>query len=132
MNADTFDTHSHCCPVCHRAGAIKPPKLIAGLLTCPHCRSRLVVSWSGHYVRDPFILKSIVAGQRLRRESHPFARICRDFRLTTQPFVLAILGTAVFLGTALVFAQTSSSGQPIPTESLPSMSLGTEENPPSE
>lgn len=83
-------------------------------------------------MRDPFILKSIMAGQRLRRESRPFARICRDVRLTTQPLILAILGTVVFLGTALVFTQASSSGQRFPTESLPEVSLETEENPVSE
>jgi hypothetical protein len=96
MNADTFDAKSNFCPVCHRAGVVKSPKLIAGLLTCQQCRTRLVVSWSGHYVRDPFTLKCLATEQRLRRESRPIARIYRDFALICRPLVLlALLGSVV-------------------------------------
>lgn len=119
MSAYTFDTPSHDCPICRRAGAAKPHKLITGLLTCQHCRERLVVTWSGHYVRDPFARKQLASGQQLRRESHPFARMRRDFKLTTHPLLLAVLGGAVFFGTAFAVAQTTSLWQPSSVQDSP-------------
>lgn len=116
MNADTFNTYSPICPVCHRAGAAQPPKLIAGLLTCQSCRERLVVSWSGHYVRDPFT-RQLTTERMLRRESHPIARLYRDLKSTSRPFVVAIVGTAVLLGTALCVLQATSSSVQAPTTS---------------
>ncbi len=109
MNAHFFDASSQTCPVCHRSGAIKPHKLIKGLLTCQHCRERLVVSCSGHYVRDPFAFKQLNQGQLLRQQSHPLARFWRDFKVSSQPFLLATLGSAVLVGIALVFYQVGVS-----------------------
>jgi hypothetical protein len=105
MNAHFFDTSSQTCPVCHRSGAIKPHKLIKGLLTCQHCRERLVVSCSGHYVRDPFALQQLNQGQLLRQQSHPLARFWRDFTFSSQPFFLATIGSTLLIGFALVFYQ---------------------------
>lgn len=122
MSAHTFDTPSHNCPICRRAGAAKPHKLISGLLTCQHCRERLVISWSGHYVRDPFAARQLTSGQKLRRESRPLARICRDFKLTTHPLLLAVLGGAVFLGTAFAVSQTIPLGQPSSIQDSPTAS----------
>lgn len=107
MNAHTFDTDSPVCPICHRAGVIKPHKLLKGLLTCHNCRERLVVSWSGHYVRDPFSLKPLATGQMLRRESRPLARIQRDFRSMIPSIVWTMLGSAIFMGTAVFLVQNA-------------------------
>jgi ribosomal protein L37AE/L43A len=111
MNVHTFDKPS--CPICHRSGAIKPHRLLTGLLTCEYCRERLVVSWSGHYVRDPFALKKIANGRMLRRASSPLARICRDFRLSGSSLAFVILGSAVLLGMILAALQTFSL-EPLP------------------
>jgi hypothetical protein len=115
MNAHTFDTPSPVCPICHRAGVIKPHKLLKGLLTCQNCRERLVVSWSGHYVRDPFTLNHIATGQMLRRESRPLARIQRDFRFAIPSILWTVLGSAIFMGTAVFLVQSA----PIKNKALP-------------
>lgn len=108
MDGHLFDTHSPTCPVCHRSGAIKPHKLLKGLLTCQYCRERLVVSWSGHYVRDPFTLNCLSSGKMLRRESHPLARIRRDFRATPS-LLLTLIGGAILLGFAVTNLQSTPS-----------------------
>lgn len=107
MNAHTFDTDSPVCPICHRAGVIKPHKILKGLLTCQNCRERLVVSWSGHYVRDPFSLQPLATGQMLRRESRPLARLQRDFRLVIPSLLWTVLGSAIFMGTAVFLVQNA-------------------------
>jgi RNA polymerase subunit RPABC4/transcription elongation factor Spt4 len=98
MNAHIFDSHSIICPVCHHTTRIPASGLVMGLFTCPHCGSRLVVSWSGHYVRDPFTLQQIAVGQMLRRQSHPVARIIRDFVLAKRSAIAFLVASAVFLG----------------------------------
>lgn len=102
MNAHTFDHDAVICPLCHRAGRIKPPRLFNGLLTCPQCRERFVVSHSGHFVRDPFTLRRLTDSRTLRRQSHPFARILRDFGVARYPSLFAIASTAVLLGLTLM------------------------------
>ncbi|MBD2021261.1 hypothetical protein H6F43_13860 [Leptolyngbya sp. FACHB-36] len=121
MSAHTFDSSSHSCPVCQRGSAATPQRLITGLLACPHCRERLVVSWSGHYVRDPFTLKPLVTGQTLRRESRPLARIRRDLRLSSYSLAIGLVGGAVFLGVMVGLLQNSmtpASTEPPSIESL--------------
>lgn len=124
MSAHTFDTHFPICPICQRANAVKPHKLLTGLLTCHHCRERLVISWSGHYVRDPFTLKRLATGEMLRRESRPLARMGRDLKQTPYPLLLAVLGGAVVLGGILSIFYHSSSRQGFPAgESNPTMNI---------
>lgn len=77
---------------------MKSHKVITGLLTCKHCQHQLVVSWSGHYVRDPFALQRLTTGRMLRRASHPLARLYRDVAIAAQPLVLAALGSIVMVG----------------------------------
>ncbi|PSB21879.1 hypothetical protein C7B65_00165 [Phormidesmis priestleyi ULC007] len=98
MNADTFDRPSSPCPVCHHMSGLRSLKMVDGLLTCPYCRERLVVSVSGHYVRDPFALKQRVTGQMLRRQSRPLARILRDSGISRHSSLLAMVGSLFFLG----------------------------------
>jgi len=101
MNAYTFDHDAVICPLCHRAGRIRPHRLLNGLLTCPQCRERFVISRSGHFVRDPFTLKQLTDSRTLRRQSHPFARILRDFGLARQPSLVAIASSVMLLGLTL-------------------------------
>ncbi|NJK28289.1 MAG: hypothetical protein HC925_07150 [Coleofasciculaceae cyanobacterium SM2_3_26] len=117
MNARTFDgdTHSISCPVCKRTTDLQPREMILGLFTCPHCRSRLVISWSGNYVRDPFTLKNVAVGQMLRRQSRPFARILRDFSVARRSYtVLIVTSAAIALSFAFVALQTGETQRPSP------------------
>jgi len=67
----------------------------------------MVISWSGHFVRDPFTLKQLTVGKMLRRESRPLARIQRDLGIGKLFPLLALLGSAVFLGFAIVATEQS-------------------------
>ncbi|MEB3828498.1 hypothetical protein LKK83_13505 [Phormidium sp. CCY1219] len=61
-----------------------------------------MISWSGHYVRDPFSLKQLSVARLLRRQSRPAARILRDVGLGKPPSLWAIL--AGILVASLTFA----------------------------
>ncbi len=95
MNAHIFESHSVLCPVCNRSGQSNPGEILGGLYTCPHCQARLVISWSGHYVRDPFIFKQLSVARLLRRQSSPVARILRDVGIKKRPSVWAVLAGVV-------------------------------------
>lgn len=98
MNAHTFDSHSVTCPICNRTGTIQSGLMFGGLYTCPYCQERLVISWSGHYVRDPFTLKQLAVGRMLRRQSRPLARVLRDVGLAKRPSLMGVLASAVVVG----------------------------------
>jgi len=102
MNAHTFDGHSVTCPICHRSKGMRLGNMGNGLYMCPYCQERFVVTESGHYVRDPQPNKKQRAdGQMLRRQSRPLARMRRDFRIVKPIFLIAIVGSAIFLGYTL-------------------------------
>ncbi len=105
MNAHTFDSHSVVCPICRRTGPINPGQMLGGLYTCPHCHTRLVISLSGHYVRDPFTFRQVPVEQLLRRQSRPWARILRDVGLTKPVSVMALLVSAVVAGVTFAMIQ---------------------------
>lgn len=98
MNAHTFDNDAVICPLCRRADRMRPHRILDGLLTCPHCRAKFVVSRSGHFVRDPFTFRKLDLSRTIRRQSHPLARICRDVGLSRSPSLIALLGGAIALG----------------------------------
>jgi hypothetical protein len=102
MNTHTFGNHSVTCPICQQTGRLKPIKACHGLFTCPYCQEKLVVSWSGHYVRDPHNCKQVILAQLLRRQSRPWARIMRDLGFLKRPSVLVALGSAILLGISVV------------------------------
>ncbi|MGL5061730.1 MAG: hypothetical protein ACRC62_17315 [Microcoleus sp.] len=102
MNAPTYNTHSVTCPICHRSSVVGAVGMVSGLFTCPHCHSHLVISWSGHFVRDPFCLKQLSVGKMLRQQSRPLARIQRDFGIGKPLSLIALLGSAVVFGFAIV------------------------------
>jgi hypothetical protein len=114
MNADTFDRGSHACPVCHRTGNFVSVNSVSGLLTCPHCRSRLVVSISGHYVRDPFCVKKLKpTSQQLRKQSRPLARILRDSGIAKHSPLITILSSLMLAGFSIaVLSQPSAQKLP--------------------
>lgn len=58
-------------------------------------------------MRDPFSLKQLTVGKMLRRESRPLARIQRDLGIGKYFGLLAILGSAVFLGLAIATTEQS-------------------------
>ncbi len=101
MNAHTFDSHSVTCPICNRTGTMQSNLMFGGLYICPYCQERLVISWSGHYVRDPFTLRHLEIGRTLRRQSRPLARILRDVGLTKPSSFLGILAGAALAGVTI-------------------------------
>ena len=112
MNTHTFGNHSVTCPICQRSGNLKPFKMCNGLFTCPYCQERLVVSWSGHYVRDPHNCNQVIITHVLRRQSRPWARIVRDFGSLARPSVILAVGSAILLGASVITIERfSSSGQ---------------------
>ena len=62
-------------------------------------------------MRDPFSLKQLTVGKMLRRESRPLARIQRDLGIGKHFPLLALLGSAVFLGFAI-----AATGQSLPRQ----------------
>jgi len=106
MNSHTFDNHSVTCPICQqRARTQQPVNISSGLFTCPYCQEKIVVCKSGHYVRDPFILRQMAIPSVLRRQSRPFARIIRDFVLVKRPAIILALGSAIVFGVTAVSLQ---------------------------
>jgi len=117
MNAPTFDAHSPVCPVCRRANSAQTEKLLTGLLVCKQCQERLVITWSGHYVRDPFHLRQLDVERSLRRESHPFYRILRDLRLTRPNLFTALLAGSLLVGIVSIFSEKIASKPETPPQS---------------
>jgi hypothetical protein len=111
MNTHTFDNHYLTCPICQRNATPKPIKTCIGLFTCPYCQERLVVSQSGHYVRDPSTLKQMMISETLRRQSRPLARIVRDFILLKRPVVALGVAGAILLS-MIAMTQKSTSYEP--------------------
>lgn len=108
MNADTFNTYSVTCPICHHTSIVSSMGVLGGLFTCPHCHTHFVISNSGHFVRDPFCLRKWAVGQMLRRQSRPWARIRRDL-WPTRYFPLAVLVSGI-LFISLAVAATNQLG----------------------
>ena len=98
MNAPTSHSHYVTCPICNRSSVAQPELIFNGLFTCPYCHSHLVISWSGHYVRDPFALDQLDIGQMLRRQSRPLARLRRDLTRQYLPIIAVISGAILFGG----------------------------------
>ena len=102
MNTHTFGNHSVTCPICQRTDKLNLVKIDNGLFTCPSCQERLVVTWSGHYVRDPFNGRQLMIAHLLRRQSRPWARVLRDFGFVKRPSVIIAVGSAILLGLSVI------------------------------
>ncbi|NJN48873.1 MAG: hypothetical protein HC805_02575 [Alkalinema sp. RL_2_19] len=94
MSAEVFHPSSSC-PLCHNP-ATSAIGRFNGRLVCPCCHSRLVLSGSGQFVRDPFTQKQLISIQKLRRQSRPLARLLRD----VQPSRRTLFGGAAILAVA--------------------------------
>ena len=117
MNINTFDNNYVTCPICHKTSRMNPVKTYIGLFTCPYCQEKLVVSQSGHYVRDPFTWKTMMISAALRRQSRPLARISRDFVLLKRPLFAFGVGLTILLTTIAVTQKGTSYHQ----ELIPSL-----------
>jgi len=110
MNTHTFGNHSVTCPICQGTGSLKSVKICNGLFTCPSCQERLVVTWSGHYVRDPFNGKQLmITHHLLRRQSRPWARILRDFGFVKRPAAIIALGSTIIFGISVIALESLNS-----------------------
>lgn len=95
MNAHIFDSHSVSCPICKRTSTLPSTPVLGGFYSCPYCQERLVISASGHYVRDPFNFRRLAVGRTLRQQSRPLARVWRDVRLSKRPSLVAVVAGVV-------------------------------------
>jgi len=116
MNTHTGN-HSLTCPICQHTEQLKPIKGNRGLFTCPYCQEKLVVSWSGHYVRDPHSLRQVMVAHALRRQSRPWARIIRDLGSLKRPVAVLTAGSIFLLGIS-IFSLDSLNKQQSPWERL--------------
>jgi hypothetical protein len=113
MSANTFDSYSVVCPICHRARQMQLGNAINGLYSCPYCQERFVISQSGHFVRDPAPPQPRAYEQTIRRQSRPLARIRRDFGLGKPIAIMILLGSAVFLGYSLTADHRPNQSNPM-------------------
>ncbi len=89
------------CPICHHTQATKLGSSTTGLVKCQHCQACLVVSWSGHYVRDPFVYKHFVSLRAFRhRQSLPQPAHRRTSKFN-RPLVVIVFGSLILSGIAL-------------------------------
>ncbi|MGI0490639.1 hypothetical protein ACN4EG_02405 [Alkalinema pantanalense CENA528] len=103
MSAEFFDrSYSHC-PVCQGSTLVCEGLAIGGLKVCPHCGARLVVSGSGHYVRDPFRWQ-LPSVKILRHQSHPLSRLVRDSGLKTPSSAMALIASLFLLGITTAYS----------------------------
>jgi hypothetical protein len=105
MNASTFNRYSLTCPICQHAGSFQPGEIVCGLYTCPHCQSRFVISWSGHYVRDPLSLSQPFSERVIRQQSRPLARVARDLGIVR----VAVIATTLALGLGWMYCEYQKS-----------------------
>jgi hypothetical protein len=101
---NNINNHYLTCPICQNNGKPQLIKSGSGLFTCPYCQERLVVSQSGHYVRDPFVWKQIVFCERSRshHQSKASSKTFRDSPLLKRPLVSLVL--IVFMLMGMTFA----------------------------
>ncbi|UZQ53969.1 sigma factor G inhibitor Gin [Trichothermofontia sichuanensis B231] len=112
MTAHAFDSHSVTCPVCHRVRAELSGQLLRGLFICHQCQERLVISQSGHFVRDPFRSSQRAMDQMLRRQSHPLMRMWRDAGLNRHPLWWVLMSGGLLLLIAMCFFWPSPNAVP--------------------
>ncbi len=105
---NNIDNHYLTCPICQNSGKSQLIKTGSGLFTCPYCQERLVVSHSGHYVRDPFAWKQTIFYESLRTQSKPNTKIFRKNFLFKRSFASLILVVAMMMGVIFVIQQRVS------------------------
>jgi hypothetical protein len=98
MGTPAFDTHAIVCPHCARPSRHVPDEPLNGLYTCPNCKTRLVVSWSGHFVRDPATSHYYGLTRGLRRTGQPIKRAIREIGIMP---IVGLIGAIAIGGLAL-------------------------------
>jgi len=86
------------CPVCHRTKATKIGSRVSGLVKCHHCQVCLVVSWSGHYVRDPY---GHTSSQVPSRQERSAPQAFQNFSRFSYFSIAIVLGSLLLGGIAL-------------------------------
>ncbi|WP_414526349.1 hypothetical protein [Nodularia chucula] len=114
MNIHTFDNDYVACPICQKNASQRIAESHIGLFSCPYCHQRLVVCPSGHYVRDPYMLKQIMLCSSLRRQSSPLARIIRDFILIKRPILNLAVGLVLVFSMMAITQQNTNYDQQLP------------------
>ncbi|MGK7904740.1 MAG: hypothetical protein AB4352_25705 [Hormoscilla sp.] len=125
MNAHTFDSDYPRCPICQRPLGRKRFGLDSGLYICSYCQERLVVSQSGHYVRDPFAIVQPASGRlgldiahrKLRRQSRPIARMMRDLGVR-QRLPQAVYPTLYIIASVMFLSFTLAAAEGVPSQGL--------------
>jgi len=114
MTAHAFDSPAATCPVCHRIRAEFSGQLLSGLFICQQCQERLVISQSGHFVRDPFQASQRAIDQMLRRQSHPLVRMWRDVGLQRHPLWWVVMSSVCLLTLMTCLLTPDPDGVPEP------------------
>lgn len=110
MTAHAFDSHPATCPVCHRIRTELSGQILSGLFVCHQCQERLVISQSGHFVRDPFRASQRAIDRMLRRQSHPLARMCRDVGFQQRSLFWIMMSSFLVLGLAVGLLTPTADG----------------------
>lgn len=119
MNIHTFDNDYVACPICQKNAKQRVAESHIGLFSCPYCHQKLVVCPSGHYVRDPYMLKQIMLCSSLRRQSSPLARIIRDFILIKRPILNLAVGVILVFSMMAITQKNTNYDQQLPiTENI--------------
>ncbi|WP_088241229.1 hypothetical protein [Calothrix rhizosoleniae] len=105
---NNIDNHYLTCPICQNNGKSQLIKSGSGLFTCPYCQERLVVSHSGHYVRDPLAWKQTIFYESLRTHNRPNNKIFSKSVLFKRSLVSLILLVAMITGMIFVTQQQVS------------------------
>ncbi|MDJ0799411.1 MAG: hypothetical protein QNJ51_21770 [Calothrix sp. MO_167.B12] len=109
---NNINNHYLTCPICQNSGKPKLIKTGSGLFTCPYCQERLVVSHSGHYVRDPFAWKQTIFYESLRRQNKSSTSILKDSPLFKRTLLSLVLVVAMLTG--MIFATQQRRGDAPP------------------
>ena len=109
---NNINNHYLTCPICQNSGKPRLIKSGSGLFTCPYCQERLVVSHSGHYVRDPFVWKQIIFCESSCSQGRKSSKTLRNSPLLKRSLVSLILVISVVTG--MIFANQHRSVKEVP------------------
>lgn len=85
------------CPICHHTQATQAGSRVSGLVRCYRCQACLIISQSGHYVRDPLNDVNSVSLDRFHRRRTPQGR----WGKFNHPTIVILLGSVMLGGLAL-------------------------------
>ena len=109
---NNINNHYLTCPICQNNGEPRLIKSGSGLFTCPYCQERLVVSRSGHYVKDPFVWKQIIFCESSCNQRRRSSKTFRNSPLLKRSLVSLILIVSILAG--MIFATQHRSVKKVP------------------